>query len=164
MLHFTVDDQQTVNNGCVTCCCQKLSLKPGTTSKVSVGYAPWAVPIGQLHCAPSFQIEPMETCLVPTTGNMPPQVHTDAKFFTPTNAQLDGDLRSFVTDLENAVMKFRQLPLYGPKHGKLVLDQTGMFDYYPAANWNGEDRFYVSASDGVNDPVIFEVMIAIGID
>ena len=32
-------------NGCVKCCCERIALKPGTTTKVSLGYAPWAVPI-----------------------------------------------------------------------------------------------------------------------
>ena len=163
MLHFTVDDPQAPGNGCHTCCCEKLSLKPGTTSKVSVGYAPWAVPIGQLHCAPQFQLELMDTCPVPVGSNMPPAATSDVKFSTAMNALLESTLTAMITDPEAAALTFKLLPLYGPKHGKLDLKADGTFSYMPMSNFTGEERFYVSASDGPNT-VIFEVMIAVGID
>lgn len=166
MYHFTVDQIEAAN-GCQTCCCQKLSFKPGTINKVTVGYASWAVPIGQLHCVPQFMIEPMPSCPPVASNNMPPQVtHPGGTvtFYTGKNTHLDGDLRTQVTDLEGAIMEFKLLPLYGAKHGKLVLDKSGMFDYDPAWNYTGEERFYCSASDGTNPPTIFEVMIAVEID
>ncbi|MGY3615671.1 Ig-like domain-containing protein [Bradyrhizobium sp. USDA 10063] len=164
MLHFTVDDQQVTNGGCVKCCCEKLSLKPGTISKVSVGYAPWAVPIGQLHCPPQFVIEPLQTCPVPVGGNLPPQPQADlVRFDTPVNVHLDGDLNIQVSDPETDPLTFKLLPLYGPKHGKLVLDPAGLFAYDPVFNYQGEDRFFCSVSDGVNPPVVFEAVIAVGI-
>lgn len=166
MLHFTVDDVQAVS-GCQTCCCEKLQLKPGTTEKLSVGYAPWAVPIGQLHCLPRFQIEPMETCPAPVGGDLPPTVTSldgAVRFNTDLNTHLDGDLRAQIADPEGLDLVFKLLPLYGPNHGKLVLNATGMFDYDPSLNFKGEERFFVTASDGKNAPVIFEVLIAIGID
>jgi hypothetical protein len=162
MLHFTIQDQLSMNSGCHTCCCEKISLKPGTTSKVSLGYAPWAVPIGELHCTPQFQIEQMETCPVPVGDNMPPQAVSDVKFSTAKNALLENDLRNMIKDPELVALTFKTLPLYGPKHGKFVLDAVGTFAYMPSTNYVGEERFYVSASDGVNT-AIFEVMIAVGI-
>ncbi|MEY9235396.1 hypothetical protein ABIF78_007719 [Bradyrhizobium japonicum] len=163
MLHFTVDDQQAARSGCQTCCCEKLSLKPGTTSKVSVGYAPWAVPIGELHCAPQFLIEQMETCPAPVGGNMPPAATSEVKFSTAVNALLDNDLKNMIKDPELVALTFKLLTLYGPKHGKLDLKADGTFSYMPVTNFSGEERFYVSASDGVNT-AIFEVMIAVGVD
>lgn len=163
MMHFTVEDPQPNASGCIKCCCEKLSLKPGTTSKVSVGYAPWAVPIGQLHCAPQFMIEQMETCPVPVGANMPPAATSEVKFSTAVNALLESDLKLMITDPEAAALTFKLLPLYGPKHGKLDLKADGTFSYMPTTNFTGEERFYVSASDGTNT-AIFEVMIAVGID
>ena len=163
MLHFTIDDQQAAVNGCHTCCCQKLSLKPGTTSKVSLGYAPWAVPIGQLHCAPQFLLEQMDTCPLPVGSNMPPAATSEVKFSTAVNTLLDSDLTAMIIDPEAVVLTFKLLALYGAKHGKLDLNANGTFSYLPASNFVGEERFYVSASDGVNT-AIFEVMIAVGID
>jgi hypothetical protein len=163
MLHFTVDDQQASSGGCVTCCCEKMSLKPGTTSKVSVGYAPWAVPIGELHCAPQFMIEAMDSCPPVVSNNLPPAAVADVKFSTAKNVQLDNDLKNMIKDPENAPLTFKILPLYGPKRGKMLLDPSGTFTYTPHYFYVGEERFYVTASDGPNESV-FEVMIAIGID
>lgn len=36
----------------------------------------------------------------------------------------------------------------GPAHGALTLNANGSFTYSPAANWNGDDSFTYSASDG----------------
>jgi hypothetical protein len=163
MMHFTVDDYQAVNNNCVKCCCEKLNLKPGTVNKVLVGYAPWAVPIGQLHCAPQFQIEQMDTCPVPVGSNIPPTKTAEIKFSTTINATLENTLTVMITDPESAAITFKLLTLYGPKHGKLDLKTDGSFSYVPMYNYVGEERFYVSASDGTGS-AIFEVMIAIGID
>jgi len=168
MLHFTVDDQNAADAACQKCCCEKLNLKPGTTSKVQIGYAPWAVPIGRLHCAPSFQIEPMETCAVPVaSNNLPPAISSNdgmARFDTGKNVALNADLRTKVTDIDGDPITFKILPLYAPKHGKIVLDPAGPFTYTPAQLWTGEERFYASASDGKHEPFIFEVMIAVEID
>jgi len=163
MYHFTVENIESSSSGCQTCCCEKLSLKPGTTTKVSVGYAPWAVPIGELHCTPQFMIEQMDTCPVPVGSNMPPAATAEVKFSTPMSAQLDNDLKNMIVDPEAATLTFKVLQLYGPKHGKLTLQPNGAFTYVPVANYVGEERFYISASDGTNT-VIFEVMIAVGID
>lgn len=163
MMHFTVEDYSAVDAACQKCCCQKLNLKPGTTTKVSVGYAPWAVPIGQLHCAPQFQIEALETCPVPVGSNMPPQATSEVKFSTDINALLESDLTNMISDPEAVPLKFKLLPLYGPKYGKLDLNEDGTFSYMPVSNFKGEERFYISASDG-HSSVVFEVMIAVGID
>ena len=162
MRHFTVEDYTAVDAQCMKCCCQKLNLQPGTVTKVSVGYAPWAVPIGQLHCAPQFQIEQMDTCPVPVGSNAPPQATADVKFSTDVNALLENTLTNSISDPEATVLKFKALPLYGTKHGKLDLLEDGSFSYMPMSNYKGGDRFYFSASDGMKS-VIFEAMIAVGI-
>jgi len=163
MMHFTVEDYTAVDATCQKCCCQKLNLKPGTVTKVSVGYASWAVPIGQLHCTPQFQLELMDTCPVPVGSNMPPQATAEIKFSTPVNALLENTLTAMITDPEAVALTFKLLALYGPKNGKLDLKPDGTFSYLPVNGFSGQERFYVSASDGFND-VVFEVMIAVGID
>ena len=148
------------------CCCEPLFLQPGTISKVLVNYAPWGVQIGTLHCMPQFAIEQMETCPVLAGSNMPPQIIAQdgmARFDVGTNGHLDGDLNTKVADPEGVALTFKVLPLYGPKYGKLVLDPSGVFDYDPRQSFLGEERFYCTASDGVNK-FTFEVMIAVGID
>lgn len=163
MLHFTVNDYEAVS-GCVKCCCESVALKPGTIAPLVVNYAPWALPIGRLNCAPQVQIEAMETCPVPTGGDLPPQMTGNPAFYVGINGHLDGDLTGVVKDPEQQVLTFRLLPMYGPAHGKLVFDASGLFDYDPAYNYKGSDRFFASASDGVNAPLVFEVRIGVEID
>jgi hypothetical protein len=164
MMHFTVQDNSPADGGCQKCCCEKMAFKPGTVNKVSVGYAPWAVPIGQLHCAPQFMIEQLATCPAPVGSNMPPAASGDVKFGTPKDTKLvAADLATIITDPEALPLTFKLLELYGPKYGKLELDPAGTFDYTPGAGFTGVERFYVSASDGVNT-VTVEVMVAVGVD
>jgi hypothetical protein len=166
MYHFVVDGSKS-DNGCQVCCCEKMALVPGTTTKVSLIHS-WAMPVGFLHCAPQFQIELLDTCVIPIAGNnLPPAITSVdgmAKFQTDMNAPLTEDLKTRVSDPDGDVLTFKILPLYAPKHGKIILDPKGMFTYTPSSNWFGEERFYASASDGKNAPFIFEVMIAVGID
>src|SRR5262245_66319752 len=90
MMHFTVDAFQPVDS-CQKCCCERLNLQPGTTSKVMVGYAPWAVPIGQLHCTPQFMLEQKDTCPTQPSGPQyinPPPLSYDVTANTPLNIDL----------------------------------------------------------------------------
>jgi Bacterial Ig domain len=162
MLHFNVDDTQTaVIDNCVKCCCESMSLKPGTINKVSVGYAPWAVPIGRLHCAPQFVLEQMQTCPAPAGNNLPPQPAAKVAFETLSGNTISGDLNVQVTDPETDPLTYKLLPMYGPVHGKLTFYQNGMFEYTPDPTYAGADRFYASVSDGINAPVVFEVVIGV---
>ena len=165
MYHYTVENMQAANNSCVpACCCEPVAIRPGTIDRLTVNYAPWSVPVGQLHCLPQFALEQMETCPVLVGSNMPPQVSPEVKYNTGVNVHLDGNFGDHAVDPEGAPLTYKVLPLYGPKFGKLQLDPNGPFAYDPALNYKGQERFYVSVTDGVNAPVIFEVMIAIGID
>ena len=167
MLHFSVSDVQATaigSAGCMTCCCEKMLLKPGTTEKVSVLYASWAVPIGFLHCDPQFQIEQMETCPVPTPGA--PQIISQdgmVRFDTGTNVVLNANFGDKIADPDGDPLVYKVLPLYGPRYGKLQLDPNGPFSYAPQAYFKGEERFYISVNDG-KQTVNFEVLIAVGID
>lgn len=166
MMHFTVDAFQPTGmpvDNCQKCCCEQLSLRPGTIERIVVGYAPWTLPIGRLHCDPSFTIEQMDTCPQALSGNLPPSAVAEPIVFeTPVNTTLDEDLAVQITDPEAAAVTFKPLMLYGAKHGKLVLQSDGAFTYMPATSYKGPDNFFISASDGVNTRV-FEILIAIGV-
>jgi hypothetical protein len=161
MMHFTVDDYQALDS-CQKCCCERLNLKPGTTTKVSVGYVAWAAPIGRLHCDPQFALEQMETCPVPTTGNLPPVQSDLTAFSTPVNTMLAGDLNTKISDPEAATLTFKPLVLHGPQKGVLKLAADGTFEYTPAMNYTGPDRFFFTASDGTTTST-FEALIAVGV-
>lgn len=165
MLHFTVDDTQPAQlDGCMKCCCETMQLKPGTIEKVSVNYAAWAVPIGRLHCTPQFNLEPMQACATPAGANLPPRPADRVEFDVTKNVVFNGDLNTMVTEPEDSPMTFKWLfnGAYGPDRGKLVLRADGTFTFTPDQNYTGPDRFYASASDGVNAPVVFEVILGIG--
>ena len=167
MLAITVDDSQPAAASCIPCCCEPLFLKPGTITKVLVNYAPWSVPVGQLHCVPQFAIEQMETCPVLVGSNQPPHIHSldgMVRFDTGTNMHLDGNFGDKISDPDGDPLVYKVHPMYGPQHGRLQLDPNGPFAYDPTPNYKGEERFYISVSDGKNPAVIFETLIAVGID
>jgi hypothetical protein len=161
MYHFTVEDFQAVDQ-CQKCCCERLNLKPGTTTRISVGYAPWAVPIGQLHCAPLFELEQLQTCPTQPSGpeaNVDP-ISYDATLNTPVNIDL-------ALVIQPAPLTFKVMPLYGPLHGKVQPLVAGVNDgkltYTPAMNYTGPDRFFVTATDASSQSKVFEVLIGVGI-
>jgi hypothetical protein len=162
MLQFTVDDTQAaVIDNCVKCCCENISFKPGTINKVSVGYAPWVIPIGRLHCVPQFVLEQMQTCPASAGGNLPPQPAAKVSFETLSGNTIAGDLTVQVTDPEGDPLTFKHLTMYGPTHGKLTFYPNGMFEYTPDIGYVGVDRFHASVNDGINAPVVFEVVIGV---
>jgi hypothetical protein len=157
MFQFNVDD--AVRDACQVCCCEQVSIKPGNTAKVTINYAAWAVPIGRLHCNPTFDLVMMETC--PANSNQP-VVAEPVRFATPKDTLLAGDLTVHVTDPLAGVLTFKLLALYGPWHGALTMQPDGSFTYTPINNYTGEDRFYVTAKNSTGETT-FEVMIGVGI-
>jgi Bacterial Ig domain len=158
MNYFSVDDMKS--DGCTVCCCEPLALKPGSTSKVLLNYAPWAVPIGRLHCMPIFELVQMETCGAATgapvkTGGLP------VAFDTPINTTLEGDLKTKIEDPDTPI-KFRHLSFYGPHHGTLLLEPDGLFDYEPTPGYEGPDRFFFTATDNNGHQATFEALIGVG--
>jgi hypothetical protein len=143
-----------------------MAFKPGTVNKMMVSYAPWAVPIGWLHCEPQFELEQMETCPA-TIGNLPPHLAAGEqmiRFDTPINTHLTGDFSTKVTDPEADPLTYKVLAFHGPQHGKLVLNAIGTFDYDPVTNYQGEDRFYIQVTENNSTVTVFEVLIGVGVD
>lgn len=155
MLHFSVQDIQQDRN-CQVCCCQQATMKPGTINRLSVDYAPWALPIGQLHCDPQFSLEQRETC-DSLSGSGPQGIYAQYNVIDPAT-DVAGDLKDDVTGTD---LVFKLLSLYGPKHGTLDLSPDGEFTYTPFSNYIGKDSAFVQVSDGINPPIIFELIFGV---
>lgn len=87
----------------------------------------------------SLDVEPVND--VPVA---PPQSVTTAE-----DAALSGQVAA--SDADGDVLSF--LLVDGPAHGSLVLAADGSYVFTPARDWNGEDSFRVSVTDGYSDPV-----------
>jgi hypothetical protein len=164
MLALTIDSPMQ-SDGCVTCCCETISLKPGETQPLYLNYAGWAAPIALrgLHCEPTITVEEKKTCDVITTGNLPPVASSNTEFDVTLNTPLTADLKTFVTDPEADTLTFKPLLLYGTQHGKFSLKSDGTFTYTPVQGYVGPDNCFVSVSDGHNQPVVFEVLFGVGV-
>jgi hypothetical protein len=94
---------------------------------------------------------------------LPPQITPPmVAFDTPVNTGLSGNLGAQVTDPDGDPIAFKWVAGYGPSYGAVNVNGDGSFSYTPATSFTGIDRFYASASDGINPPVVFEVVIGVG--
>lgn len=158
MLQFAVED--TVRDSCQVCCCEQVTLKPGTTSQLTINYATWAVPIGRLHCEPEFDLEQMAACGV--TPGAPVKIGGANVAFNVPSPPLNGDFRTKIVDPEAGPMVFKAVPFHAPSHGVVTINKDGTFVYTPEGGYNGPDRFYISATDETGKTSSFEVLIGVG--
>jgi hypothetical protein len=159
MLQFNIED--TVRDSCQVCCCEQVTLKPGTTSRLTINYAPWAVPIGRLHCEPQFALEPMAAC--GTSPGAPVKIGgANVAFNTPLNTPLESDLKTMIEDPDGGSLTFKLIPFNGPTHGVVDIQSDGMFKYVPEGGYNGPERFFVSVTDKTDKTASFEVLIGVG--
>lgn len=164
MLYFTVDPRDNSgSDGCNTCCCAAVSMRPGETNKFQINYAPWAVPIiGRGLGGTAISI--VQKVSPPIGANQPPIV-TDGLFPALFNTPLNGDLSTLVTNPDADILTYAILPLYTPKHGAIALNAAnGTFVYTPVNGFTGYDEFFFSVSDGVNPPVVAQAIVAVGPD
>ena len=156
----------TAADVCNTCCCEPLHVKAGETIPMVIDYAPWSIPIAAhgrgLGCSPAFNVEQVTSCPAPSGDNLPPNVPNLIPFATPINTDLDGDLKTFVTDPESDNLSFKVLPFFGVSFGKLELADDGTFTYTPWVGFTGYDRFYFIVEDGVNNPITGQAVIGVG--
>lgn len=159
MLQFNVDD--AMRDSCQVCCCEQLTLKPGTTSKLTIGYVSWAVPIGRLHCEPEFVTEQMAACGL--SPGAPVKIGGEnVAFNVLLNTPLTEDLKTKIEDPDLGAMTFKATPFHGPRHGVVDIQTDGTFEYTPQGGYQGEDRFYVTVTDDTQKVSIFEVLLGIG--
>jgi VCBS repeat-containing protein len=159
MLLFNVDD--AIRDSCQVCCCEQVNLKPGTTSRIVINYAPWAVPIGRLHCEPEFDLSQMAACGL-SPGAPVKTGGANVAFDTPMDTPLQGDFKTKISDPDGGDLTFKAVPFHGPKYGTVAIKPDGTFTYNPPGGQNGSDRFYVSATDETDKTSVFEVLIGIG--
>jgi len=158
MLQFAVED--AVRDSCQVCCCEQVTLKPGTTSRLMINYAPWAVPIGRLHCEPQFAIEQMAVC--GTSSGAPVKVDGANVAFNVPSPPFTEDFNAKIVDPDGGTLTFKGVPFYGPKYGVVEINSDGTFTYTPQGGYNGPDRFYVSATDPTDKTSTFEVLVGVG--
>lgn len=150
-MYFILDEKST--DACNSCCCQSVSGQPGEIDRWTLDLANWAVPIGGKGI--SEIVANVELLHSPTpTG---PQA-SNGSATTPFNTIASIDLKQFVDDAGDEP-KFRIIPFYGPKHGKIGLDPaTGIVLYTPTNGWTGYDKFYFEVSSG-NKKSVAQIII-----
>jgi VCBS repeat-containing protein len=158
MLQFNVDD--AIRDSCQVCCCEQVALRPGTTSRLTINYAPWAVPIGRLHCEPQFALEQMAACGI--ISGAPVKVDGANVAFDVPSPPLNEDFNTKIVDPDGGTLTFKSVPFYGPKHGVVSINTDGTFTYTPQGGYNGPDRFYITATDETDKTSTFEVLIGVG--
>lgn len=145
-MYFMLDEKST--DACNSCCCQTVTGQPGEIDRWTLDLANWAVPIGGKGI--SEIVANVELLHAPTPSA--PQASNGA-VTSPFNTPTSIDLTQFVADAGDAP-KFRIIPFYGPKHGKIVIDPaTGIVVYTPTNGWAGYDHFYFEVADGAKKSV-----------
>ena len=85
---------------------------------------------------------------------------TDGQALTTNeDAALTGQLTA--ADIDGDALTFAVAPTGAPANGSLTLNADGSFTYTPNSDFNGEDAFVYTASDGLADPVTATVTIAV---
>jgi hypothetical protein len=161
MQSFTADPHNSISaSACNTCCCEMVSIRPGETDKFNINYAAWSVPIGGRGLSANTAIDlVLKTPITsPVGGNQRP-VPTLFLDSIPQNSSLVDSLIAIDADLNP--LTFAALPLFGPSNGIVTISANGNLVYTPNANFNGYERFFFTVSDGVNNPVVQEAIIAV---
>lgn len=162
MLVYYMDARDGAAGECGVCCCQSAKMAPGETNKWQLNYASWSMPIGGYGLTVNTDISITKVQdAVASSGNLPPIV-TFAGFTATLNTPLAGDLTTFVVDPESDHMTFAAMPLYGPQHGTLEVNENGSFTYTPLGGFTGLDRFFFKVKDPTNKAVVGEALIGVG--
>lgn len=164
MLSFDIDsrDASVSSVGCDTCCCEVATMMPGETNKFILNYGYWSIPIGGRGISDnhSFSLE-QKKAIQPTTGSFP--VIALANPTTPLNTPLVANLTTYVTDADSNPLSFSLLTLFGPKSGIISLSSNGAFTYTPNNGFTGYDNFFFLVSDGINKPIVGEVIVGVAV-
>lgn len=159
MLVYTADNRDGSGaDGCTTCCCTPMSVKPGETNKIVGQYAGWVAPIGGRGLIAGTQFSIVRTALVPA-GLSP--VNTDYNFATVINTLVGGNVAINAVDPGGLAMTYSVVPLYAPVNGVLVMAGDGVFSYAPNLGFIGYDSFVYQTTDGINPPTLNTVRIAV---
>ena len=123
----------------------------GTSTYATVTFTPVAGQTGVARA--SYQIDDAygntDTGVIAITvnpTNIAPIANNDS-FSTLEDTVLTGNVLSNDSDANND--RLQASLLYGPSHGWITLNADGTFNYAPEANYNGQDSFTYTVTDGL---------------
>lgn len=164
MLTFLADPRSgsSAASACGSCCCERLSARPGETNKIAINYHTWVSPIGGRGISGTPAIVVKNITPVPSLAPAnQPATNTDYSPSVAMGGTLNGTVATNAADPESQPLTFAHLPLYGPRYGTLVFNANGSYVYTPRAGFTGYDAFWFSTTDGVNKPAINRVAITV---
>lgn len=163
MLYFQADprDVSGISGGaCNTCCCQRLTLKPGETNKMTINYAPWSLPIGWVTPSMEYSIETnSDACATGDVGGFGPPSNDFLSASTASGA-VSIDATATAQPAGN-VFAYKVIALNGPYHGS-VTNASGVFTYTPRAGYVGWDAFWYEMTDAQGRKVTRSVRVNVG--
>lgn len=169
MLYFMADARDgghdSLRAACNTCCCQKMSLHPGETNRMTIDYSAWALPIGWVVPTTQFSIETdNSSCDTSVVDGFGPPGNTNYTPSTAINTAVDIDLGANASPPGNT-FTYRLVGLSGPLYGSV--EQTGAsggptFRYTPNSQFQGYDYFDYEMEDAQGRKTMQTVRIAVG--
>lgn len=166
MLYFDADPRDGAPAGsvCNACCCLPLSLRRGETNMVTVNYAAWSVPIAPPGLVTGFDYSidlDTSACLTSAVDGFLPPNNAYYSLVTLADQTLAINLAASVTPALNT-FSFTVDSLSGPASGSLIRVSEGVYNYIPAAGFQGWDHFWYTTIDGQGRRVTRSVIIRVG--
>lgn len=168
MFTYSVDPRSNQGQiGCGTCCCEKISLRPGEENLINLNYAPWSVPIGngvELLGDPEVSITADDgACSTASIDNFAPPSATVAELTTAQNMPVQQDLTGgAITPVANT-FSIALVPFASPKNGTVVIDNsTGIYTYTPNNGFVGYDSFYITITDAQGRSINRQQRVTVG--
>lgn len=148
MLYFNADPRDAYASGqsaCNTCCCEKFNLSPGEVNKLMINYSTWAAPLGGIGLQPRTQFS-----IEKKSGEEPDDAPNsiNLQVATTVGVAIDGDIAATSSSPTGKTLVFGLVPLSGPDHGQVTVNEDGTFEYTPDGLYVGYDRFFFTVSDG----------------
>lgn len=172
MKFFTADPRDGSRGGsCDTCCCERLTLRPGETDFMAINYAPWVVPIGNgVQLVPqlefSYEYDDSACSNAPIDGFVPPS-HTSFTKTTAAATPVDIDMATDgVATPGGNTFTYRVSPIAGPSHGSITpggsVFGNGEFTYTPNGGWVGDDIIWIDQKDAQGRVFTFPIRVTTG--
>lgn len=148
------------STSCQTCCCLAATAKPGESDKWVINYAPVVLPANGIGLTEGscFDISKQSSCEDCGGADL---VHPEL-ISTESNQTYLGNLQDAVDTPAGTPLSFSGVMFSGPKHGRLIIDESGSYTYTPHAGYVGYDRFFWSVSINGGKPVIAETVLGVG--
>lgn len=149
MLYFTANSRDGRSSGsstCNTCCCETITMVPSETNKVTINYAPWSLPIGELIGGPTLSLVTNTAgCATAAVDGVLPPTNENYVMLTPINTAVTQDLTVRSLPVGN-FPTFAILPQRGAEHGVVTIAGS-IVTYTPATGYEGFDSFWFTTTD-----------------